>query len=100
MLNNVVPVVVTGTFQPTGGPEVLFVPDDVVVQGTPLPAFMVTVLRETYTMRIDLGDAPLPLFVDEVVHEAGRLVVRGRPQTMSDAAPASTGPTPAAERPL
>lgn len=98
LLNNVVPVVVTGKFQRTGTTEIVFVPDDVAVQGTALPAFMVTVLREAYTMDIDLNDAPLPLLVDEVLHESGRLILRGRPQALPGVAPASALPAPESDR--
>lgn len=80
LLGNVVPVVVIGRFEPSGESGIAFVVDDLSVQGTPLPAFMLAVLKEAYAIRIDLNEAPLPLYVDEIVHESDRIIVRGRPQ--------------------
>lgn len=80
LVGNVVPVVVIGRFEPSGESGIAFIVDDLSVQGTPLPAFMLAVLKEAYAIRIDLNEAPLPLYVDEIVHESGRIIVRGRPQ--------------------
>lgn len=80
LLNNIVPVVVTGHFEPSAASELTFVVDDVEVQGAALPGFMLAVLREAYTVHIDLNEGPFPLLVDDVVHERGRIVVQGRPQ--------------------
>lgn len=40
---------------------------------------MVALLRELYAVHVDLTEGPLPMAVDEVVHEPGKLVVVGRP---------------------
>lgn len=85
LLNNVVPVTVTGRFEARPPTFIAFIVEDVEVQGASLPAFMVTVIKETYTVRLDLSDGPLPLYVDDVVHEAGRIVVEGRPQMFAAA---------------
>lgn len=80
LLGNVVPVVVTGRFRPVGSSEIVFAVDDVQVQGSPLPGFVLAVLKEAYTVRIDLSGGPLPLFVDDVEHESGRAVLLGSGQ--------------------
>lgn len=74
------PVVVVGRFEPADGTAITFVVDDLMVEGARLPTFMLTVLKEAYRVRIDLDDAPLPLFVDEIVHEQGQIILKGRGQ--------------------
>ncbi len=70
---------VVGRFEADGDSGLVFVPGDVAVEGQSLPPFMVALLRELYAVHVDLTEGPLPMAVDEVVHEPGKLVVVGRP---------------------
>lgn len=79
LLGSAIDATVVGRFQPDGHTGVMFVPDNVAVEGQALPAFLVAVLRELFSVHVDLADGPLPIAVDEVIHMPGRLVVVGRP---------------------
>lgn len=79
VFGNVVEALLAGHFEPDGATGLVFVPDDVEVQGQTLPAFLVAVLREAFRVRIDLANSPFPIVVDEIIYEPGRLTVVGRP---------------------
>lgn len=79
LLGNPVDAAVVGRFEPDGHTGVVFVPEDVSVQGQSLPSFLISALRQAYTVRVDLSHGPLPVIVDEVIHGKGKLVVVGRP---------------------
>lgn len=79
VLGSVVEALVLGHFEPDGGTGLLFVPDDVQVQGQALPPLLVAVLREAFRVRIDLSRLPFPIVVHEVLYESGKLVIVGRP---------------------
>lgn len=79
LLGNVVQAGVVGRFEPDGETGVVFVPEEVEVQGQALPPFLVAVLRETYRVHIDLTDGPFPVVVEDIVHMPGRLMLIGRP---------------------
>lgn len=79
VLGNRVDAAVVGRFEPDGHTGVVFVPEDVSVQGQSLPPFLISALRQAYNVQVDLSHGPMPIIVDEVIHTAGKLVVVGRP---------------------
>jgi len=79
LLGSPVNATVSGRFEPADHGAVAFVPDRVAVDGQPLPPFMVAILRELYSVRLNLTEGPLPMTVDEVIHMPGKLIVIGRP---------------------
>ncbi len=62
-----------------GGTRLVFVPEQIVVGGQVLADWVAQGIRQMYTAAVDLRGAPVPLVVEEVVHEPGRLVIAGRP---------------------
>lgn len=62
----------------SGGRRLEFVPETVFVGGQALADWVAQGIREMYTAAVDLDDAPVPLVVEEVVHQPGRLVIAGR----------------------
>lgn len=79
LLGSAIDATIVGRFQPVDETAIQFVPDDVAVEGQALPAFLVAVIRELVSVQVDLADGPLPIAVDDVIHEPERLVVVGRP---------------------
>jgi len=79
VFGSVVEALVVGHFEPDGGTGIVFVPDDVQVQGQALPACLIAVVREAFRVRIDLANGPFPIVVHQVLYEPGRLIVVGRP---------------------
>lgn len=79
LLGNTFDAAIIGRFEPDGHTGIVFVPDDISVDGRSLPPFMVAALHQAYTVKVDLGDGPLPIVVEEVIHTAGEFIVVGRP---------------------
>lgn len=72
-------VAVQGRVEPSDdGRRLLFVPETVIVGGQALADWVAQGIREMYTAAVDLNAAPVPLVVEEVRHQAGRLVIAGR----------------------
>lgn len=79
LLGNTIDAAVAGHFESDGRSGIVFVPDDISVEGQSLPPFIVATLRQAYTVKADLGAGPLPMVVEKVIHTPGKLVVVGRP---------------------
>jgi len=75
-----VDVAVRGRMAPeAGGTRIVFVPEEIAVGGQVLAEWIAAGLRQAYTAAVDLGAAPVPVVVEAVVHEPGRVIVTGRP---------------------
>lgn len=72
-------VAVLGRVEPSAdGSQLVFVPETVSVGGQALADWVAQGIREMYKAAVDLNAAPVPLVVEEVVHQPGRLVIAGR----------------------